>query len=188
MSSEALFQAILVPVDFFPAADAADEDDDGTAGKDAGRPTILTVGDARIEVSPASEHALELATRLARRDGAKLEILHVTPELERSRMYTGPLSVPSQLLGDLSDRARQEGLAVLTALHGRHCEDLRAELVVRTGDPHDVIVREATDRGVDLIVLATSGRSRISRFFLGSTTDRVIREAPCPVLVVPAYQ
>ena len=38
----------------------------------------------------------------------------------------------------------------------------------------------------DLIVLAASGRSRVARFFVGSTADRIIREASCPVLVVPA--
>ena len=44
---------------------------------------------------------------------------------------------------------------------------------------------EATKFDADLIVLPASARSTVARFFLGSTADRVIRQAPCPVLVVP---
>ena len=62
----------------------------------------------------------------------------------------------------------------------------RAEVVteVPRGSPHIEIVRLAEERGADLIVMATHGRGFISHAILGSTTERVVRRAPCPVLVI----
>lgn len=60
------------------------------------------------------------------------------------------------------------------------------EYVVRPGQPLAVVLEEAERFKPDLIVMAASGRSRVARFFVGSTADRVIRQAPCPVMVVPA--
>jgi nucleotide-binding universal stress UspA family protein len=55
---------------------------------------------------------------------------------------------------------------------------------VRRGNPHDEIVRAAREHHADLIVMATHGRGFISHAFMGSTTERVIRSAPCPVLAI----
>jgi nucleotide-binding universal stress UspA family protein len=57
---------------------------------------------------------------------------------------------------------------------------------VGLGVPHLEIVRAAEERHADLVVMATHGRGFFSHAFLGSTTERVIRRAPCPVLVVHA--
>jgi nucleotide-binding universal stress UspA family protein len=59
------------------------------------------------------------------------------------------------------------------------------DLEVALGVPHVEIVRLATERDVDMIVMATHGRGFISHAMMGSTTERVLRRAPCPVLVVP---
>jgi nucleotide-binding universal stress UspA family protein len=56
--------------------------------------------------------------------------------------------------------------------------------VVVRGHPADAIVRYAEGEGVNLIVLGQHGHSRITRFFLGSTTDRVSEHAPCTVMIV----
>jgi nucleotide-binding universal stress UspA family protein len=55
--------------------------------------------------------------------------------------------------------------------------------VVR-GHPADAIVRFAQAEGAELVVLGQHGHSRIARFFLGSTTDRVSEHAPCTVMIV----
>jgi nucleotide-binding universal stress UspA family protein len=52
------------------------------------------------------------------------------------------------------------------------------------GRPGKVIVEAATDRGADLIVMGTHGRSGFDRLIMGSVTERVLRSAPCPVVVV----
>jgi nucleotide-binding universal stress UspA family protein len=55
---------------------------------------------------------------------------------------------------------------------------------VRTGKPYNEIVLAAKKLGADLIVIATHGYSGLKRALLGSTAERVVRYAPCPVLVV----
>src|SRR5439155_13800022 len=59
-----------------------------------------------------------------------------------------------------------------------------ARTVVRTGTAHQEIVDLAADERADLVVMGTHGRRGVSRVFLGSVADRVIRLAPCPLLTV----
>jgi nucleotide-binding universal stress UspA family protein len=56
--------------------------------------------------------------------------------------------------------------------------------VIEEGDAADVICKEAADRGTDVIVVGTHGRTGLKRLFLGSVSEHVVRRAPCPVLVV----
>jgi len=55
---------------------------------------------------------------------------------------------------------------------------------VLEGNPAVEIVKYAQENGADLIVVGTLGRGGLSRFLLGSTAEKVIRTAPCPVMVV----
>jgi nucleotide-binding universal stress UspA family protein len=61
---------------------------------------------------------------------------------------------------------------------------LRAETVVRPGDPRSVIVDEATEWSADLIVVGSHGYSGIKRWLLGSVAHSVVTHAPCSVQVV----
>ena len=61
---------------------------------------------------------------------------------------------------------------------------VEAEPLVAFGIPHKEIVDLAGKRSVDLIVMATHGRGFITHALFGSTTERVLRRAPCPVLTV----
>ena len=64
---------------------------------------------------------------------------------------------------------------------------ISCETIVRMGGkPHEFIVQEARDRGIDLICMGTQGRSGLERVLMGSVAQNVIGHAPCPVLVVPA--
>jgi nucleotide-binding universal stress UspA family protein len=60
------------------------------------------------------------------------------------------------------------------------------ETVVTRGKPHREILRVATERQADLIVLGVHGRNAFDRAVFGSTTEQVVRRATCPVLAVPA--
>ena len=170
-----VFAKILVPVDFSPASDEAI-----TAG------TAVCAGEQHIEISPATRRAMELASALARESKGKLFIVHATPPLQMGAVYTGPIGVPSQILDEIHQRAKRASIEALEALHGQLCTGVRAHFEAGPGHPVEFVLAEAARVGADLIVLSASGRSRVARFFVGSTADRVIREAPCPVLVVPA--
>ncbi|GAB6861143.1 universal stress protein [Haloplanus litoreus] len=75
---------------------------------------------------------------------------------------------------DLFDRAREEATAAGV--------DLRTETVV--GSPGPAIVEYVTDHDVDHVVMGSHGRSGLSRLFLGSVAERVLRRAPAPVTVI----
>jgi nucleotide-binding universal stress UspA family protein len=57
--------------------------------------------------------------------------------------------------------------------------------VVDSGQAYGTIVERAENERIDLIVMSSHGRSGLSRMLIGSVTDKVLRMAPCPVLVVP---
>lgn len=86
---------------------------------------------------------------------------------------------PDVLLASLEE----EGRATLAAL----AKDLpQAEQIVRRGKPADEVLKVAEERGADLIVVGTHGRSGVRRVLMGSTAEDIMRHAPCPVLVVRA--
>jgi universal stress protein A len=61
---------------------------------------------------------------------------------------------------------------------------LQAELLSRHGNPYEEIVKAAKQFGVDLIIIGSHGYTGWGRLVLGSTAERVMQYAPCPVLVV----
>jgi universal stress protein A len=61
---------------------------------------------------------------------------------------------------------------------------LQAEPLLRHGNPYEEIVKAAKEFAVDLIVIGSHGYTGLGRLVLGSTADRVLQYAPCPVLIV----
>lgn len=170
------FQRILVPVDFVDAGDEA---------LDEGAQAV-TVHDHRIVFTGPTLKALALATSIGRAYGSTVRLVHSTPPLQTSTVYSGPVSLPSQLIQEIHERARSTSTEALEKLGPQYGEGVTLEYAVRPGQPLAVVLEEAERFRPDLIVMAASGRSRVARFFVGSTADRVIRQAPCPVMVVPA--
>ena len=79
-------------------------------------------------------------------------------------------------------RRSEERLVTLS--RDKQGSNLKIETSQRLGTPFEEIVKVAKEREVDLIVMATHGYTDLKHFFLGSTAERVVRLAPCPVLVV----
>ena len=88
---------------------------------------------------------------------------------------------------DLTERKRHawDALSSLRAEQFRDRVDVATWVEVDSSPP-DAIVRTAGDRKADLIVMATQGHNGFLDALRGSTTDQVVRRAPCPVLAVPA--
>jgi len=136
-----------------------------------------------LDFSPASDYALTYAKALAADFGASLHVLHVIED----RLMTGPWPV-EVYLGEMP-RLR-EGLIKDAESRMQEClkaietSGIQATGEVLIGGPFQTIVELAGTAGVDLIVMGTHGRTGITHLLIGSVAERVVRHAPCPVLVV----
>jgi universal stress protein A len=129
------------------------------------------------DFSKISHKALEYAVAIAKQFGARITMLHVIE----------PLPYPV----DLTYVPMGEGFPIqpieedLNALAKRLVEpQLLKEALVRVGSAFEEITNVARDCAADLIVITTHGRTGIRHVVMGSTAERVVRHAPCPVLVV----
>ena len=139
--------------------------------------TILLTTD----FSETSIHACAPAAGLARTYAARILMAHVEDD------RVSPLLVEYMAVGleGLRRQQTEQAKQQLAEFAARYLgPEVDVELEVALGVPHIEIVRLATERDVDLIVMATHGRGLISHAIMGSTTERVLRRAPCPVLVV----
>jgi len=133
-----------------------------------------------VDFSTPSKKALEYANALARLFKAKLTVMHV---VEPVAMRDFATSFPLALENDELVAAAKKHLATLTR-EGRTPAGLVEKILVRSGSAYNEIANVARTRKADLIVIATHGYTGLKHALLGSTTERVVRHAPCPVLVV----
>ncbi len=137
------------------------------------------------DFSRASGAAFSEAVALARRDRARLFILHVL--LPASPFLAGDVNLPPSYL-ELQARARRQAERRLEALLARaRREGVRAQARLTGGAPAPDILRWARRKRADLIVIGTHGRSALGRFFMGSVAERVVRLSPIPVLTVRGH-
>jgi universal stress protein A len=134
-----------------------------------------------IDFSDCSLLALDYATTLAHQFQARLILLHVAePALPHAHMFEVG-SAMAESNHHVVEVGR-ERLRALAERRGPH--DLLPETLVRMGHAHSEIPDTARAMGADLIVVGTHGFARTEHSFMGSTAERVVRQAPCPVLTV----
>jgi universal stress protein A len=126
-----------------------------------------------VDFDDSSKAALELARQLAEVGQATLHLLHVV----------AILLAPGEAASSIVTR-EDDVKAALEKLAKEHLGLLQHQVHTRTGDTAQGIVEAARDLHADLIVMPTHGRHGLPRFFLGSVAERVVRDAPCPVLTV----
>ena len=132
------------------------------------------------DFSKAAAAAVEYALWLAARSHANVAFLHVMEPAVYSVDFA--LTHPG-----ISAEVKQGALKALRNLNDEaRSRGVHAETVLTTGTPFAVITSVAVERKADLIVMGTHGRSGLAHVMLGSTAERVIRLAPCPVLTVKA--
>lgn len=129
------------------------------------------------DLSEASESATDQAFELAASLGAALLIVSV--------IDPGSLLLPGGRFRARIDqvRERREQLAQVLVERGRQL-GIDVSFLVWTGDPGDQIVEAAEAERVDMVVVGSHGRGAVGRLFLGSVSEHIVRNAPCPVLVV----
>lgn len=134
------------------------------------------------DFSEASIGAAAYALSMARQYKARLYCLHVVDvSADAAGFY-----VPHQSYENLDDEML---IAAEEMLHDFSLKNLKGhkniELRVVSGDPYKEIVKSIKILKINMCVMGTFGKAAIERFFVGSTTERVMRKAVCPVLIVP---
>lgn len=139
--------------------------------------TILLPSD----FSGCSAEAARAARRLAERFGSRLIVLHVLDEpAALDPMFRG--EVPLELLRGRMEQYAREGMEAFLKAHFEGLSGVETRMA--SGVPYREIVREARECGAGLIVIGTHGRTGVERVIFGSTAEKVVRMAPCPVLSV----
>jgi universal stress protein A len=129
-----------------------------------------------------SKSALEYGRNLARAFGAKLHVLHVATRVApMSAAEFDPTNL-ADLQADIVEEANRQLNRLLTD-NERTLLQTKA-VVLASASPAAAIVGYAKEAHVDIIVVGTHGRGGISHLLMGSVAEHVVRNAPCPVLVV----
>jgi universal stress protein A len=132
-----------------------------------------------VDFSPGSAEAVQLAAQMCAPD-TQLVLVHVWQPL--AFMYGAETVLTADVINSIQADAERE-----LANTKREAERLgapRVDTLFKTGSPWREIVRVLEeDRGFDLTVIGTHGRTGLSHVILGSVAEKVVRHAPCPVLV-----
>jgi len=143
------------------------------------------------DFTPACQAALREAARLAGRLGARLHVVHVviTPPMVVLTPGEG-IAVPAvDQSGLLKSVEASRGPEIQRELAREGVAGVETTIAFRDALHADLAILEyAVTAKIGLIVMAKHGKAALSRFLLGSTTERVLRHAPCPVLVIPAAE
>ena len=130
---------------------------------------------APTDFSELSAEGVRYACKLAKDVGAQVIVLNVVILDESNVVGRGEIAAHEKRLSEFTSK-----------MVGRRADDLKIHEVVVTGQAYAAIVDCAEKERADLIVMSSHGRSGLSRMLIGSVTDKLLRGASCPVLVVPA--
>lgn len=125
---------------------------------------------------------MRFACSLAERFGAELHLVNVLSEI----IPAGPDPLlmpvmPPQFYQENEDRAKETLRSLVQPSWGKPTKIVTS---VHWGSPVEAIVDYAREHQVDMIVIATHGRTGLSHVLLGSVAERIVREADCPVLTL----
>jgi nucleotide-binding universal stress UspA family protein len=134
-----------------------------------------------VDFSDFSEYAFKYGIGIAQALNAKVDVLHVIEDRIHPALYAGGNVSIFDVIPDLRERTEQTMIEFIQR-HG----DLPVEVrpVLLDGNTFSVVLDYAKKEEVELVVMATHGHSGFEHLLLGSTTEKVIRKAHCPVLSV----
>jgi len=135
------------------------------------------------DFSDLAQCAWEYASGVAEKFGAELYCLHVVDDAYQYWSTLGPESIP---IGPPPEDLMQLGRSRMERFRTEHLQGLPRPVTtqVAMGRPFAEIIAYAREQKIDLIVMGTHGRGAIAHALLGSTTEKVVRKAPCPVMTI----
>jgi nucleotide-binding universal stress UspA family protein len=143
---------------------------------------ILVALDGSEHANHALDHALDLAKKYSA-DMVLVSVIHPTYiPLEEESDYTSPQFIEQYLdsLNAYHKNVLSEGLKKAQ----KHNPNLKVSTKLVQGRPAKEIINIAIEDNVDLVVMGSRGRGGVTQLLLGSVSDRVADNAPCPVLIV----
>jgi nucleotide-binding universal stress UspA family protein len=133
------------------------------------------------DFSENARRALDYATELARVSGATLHLMHVVEPV----VYPADWSYAQVGFADIEQELVENATKELAKLKEQlTASNISTTTAVRRGRASDEICSYCSEHGISMIAIGTHGRSGLEHFLFGSTTERVLRKAPCPVLSV----
>ncbi|MFQ5842845.1 MAG: universal stress protein, partial [Thermodesulfobacteriota bacterium] len=116
---------------------------------------------------------------------ASIILIHVTPEKEMDSIrQISPYLEPGRIEELLKQRESEDRKQLDEFIPPEMQKGIKTETIHRVGTPFLEIIRAAKQREVDLIVMATHGRSGLSHILFGSVAEKVVRKSTCPVLSI----
>lgn len=144
------------------------------------KPTKILVP---TDFSEFSDKALKQAIDIARRYKAKVYLLHViSGELHRVIM---DYAIPERVILELEKQQTDSALQMLRQQLEKFptAGEVEVEIVVARGNPYEAILEEEKIREIDLIVIASLGRTGLARYLIGGVARNVLKGASAPVLL-----
>lgn len=157
------------------------------------KPAFVSLGNQKVKLdrilvgcdfSPDSNLSFQYALALAREFQCELHLTHVI----ESTMYKYILKSGLEKGQDQDALCKELNEKLKDMIPGEAYTSCTPRTELLAGQPYEEVTKYAVTHNIDLIILGVRGHSLMETFFLGSTTDRVVRQAPCPVLSVrPTY-
>lgn len=132
------------------------------------------------DFSPPSPRVIEYAADLARAFSASLLVVHVVPPSAYPLINVAGMGHFPNLRDEIKKRCEEEMRELLAKVHA----DVQPQSRIIEGVPFTEILNCAQSEAADLIVMATHGHTGLKHMVLGSTAERVVRMAACPVLTL----
>jgi nucleotide-binding universal stress UspA family protein len=137
------------------------------------------------DFSDFSRLALDYAITIAQTFKASIILIHVTPEKELDSIrQISPYLEPGRIEELLKGRESEDRKQLNEFIPPEKKEGIETEAIHRVGTPFLEIIKVAKEKEVDLIVMATHGRSGLSHILFGSVAEKVVRKSTCPVLSI----
>jgi nucleotide-binding universal stress UspA family protein len=134
------------------------------------------------DFSPSSERALLHAVAGARHFGSTLHVLHVVEAT--SAWYSAPDGFVGAPDAAIKIARRDAERLVTETLRSTHCEEMKFKIYVEVGSTAETLRAVISREKIDMVVVGTHGRTGISRLVMGSVSEKIFRNAACPVLTV----
>ncbi|MDO8549180.1 MAG: universal stress protein [Ignavibacteria bacterium] len=134
-----------------------------------------------IDFSDYSKSSLKYAVNFAKLFDASLILVYVIePVIYPPDFSMGQIAIPTLGL-EMDKRAKEE----LDKLAEKEIPSgVSVKKIIKTGKPFVEIIETAAEENVDIIIIATHGHSGVEHILFGSTAEKVVRKAPCPVLTL----